>query len=57
MSKGVRIRGFFSKTKGVREQNSLGNTGLGHCDLFSQIVRLKKAMLEQTLFLHLISSI
>ena len=24
----VRIRGYFSKPKGVREQNRLGNTGL-----------------------------
>ena len=48
---------FFSKPKGVHEEKSLGNTGLVHCDVFSQIVRLKKAMREQTLFWNLMSSI
>jgi hypothetical protein len=28
MSKDVKIRGYFAKPKGVREQKSLGNTGL-----------------------------
>jgi hypothetical protein len=28
VSKDVRIRGYFSKPKGVREQKSLGNTCL-----------------------------
>jgi hypothetical protein len=30
VSKDVRIRGYFSKPKGVREQQSLGNTVLNH---------------------------
>jgi hypothetical protein len=28
MSKDVRIRGYFSKPKGVREEESVGNTAL-----------------------------
>jgi len=28
VSKDVRIRGYFSKTNGVREQRSVGNNGL-----------------------------
>jgi hypothetical protein len=28
VSKDVRIRGYFSKPEGIREQRSLGNTGL-----------------------------
>jgi hypothetical protein len=28
VSKDVKIRGYFSKTKGVREQQRLGNTGI-----------------------------
>ena len=30
VSEGVRICGYFSKPKGVREQKSLGNTALDH---------------------------
>jgi hypothetical protein len=31
VNKVVRIRGYFSKTEGLREQNSLENTGLHEC--------------------------
>jgi hypothetical protein len=30
VSKDVRIRGYFTKPKGVRKQKSLGNTALQH---------------------------
>jgi hypothetical protein len=30
MSKDVRIRGYFSKTKRVREQKRMGDTDLNH---------------------------
>jgi len=30
VSEYMRIRGYFSKPKGVREQNSLGNTAIAY---------------------------
>jgi hypothetical protein len=33
VAKDVRIRGYFSKPKGAREQNALGNTDLVSCEV------------------------